>query len=127
MYVITRGFVVVSLMLGWLSNIATAAPLEGFEKAIAIKTPVADYPFSQLHDNSSGVAELIYMVDKQGKPFEIMVSNASLSAFSNMAVYAVRKFRFEPATLNGKPVESVQRLRYNFRISRQDHGASLFL
>ena len=112
------------LLLGIPYNIADATLPDGFERATRTKGVSANYPYGQARENSSGVVQLIIMIDKDGKPFEIMVAESSLPAFSNAAVYAVRKWEFSSATLNGKPVESKQRLRYKFQISQQKQGAS---
>lgn len=114
----------VIFLLGIPYNFVGASLPNNFERATRIKTVSADYPYGQARENSSGVVQLIFMVDKEGKPFEIMIANSSLPAFSNAAIYAVRKWEFSTATLKGEPVESKQRLRYKFQITQQKQGAS---
>ena len=111
-------------LLGIPYSLVYASLPDGFEPATRIKTVSASYPYGQARENSSGVVQLTYMVDKEGKPFEIMVADSSLPAFSKATIYAVRKWEFSSATLKGVPVESKQRLRYKFQITQQKQGAS---
>lgn len=106
------------------SILVAQAKTNVFVESELISHELPDYPYSQRRENSSGAVQLIFMVNKEGKPFEIMVANSSLNAFTVVTVPALKKYRYEPATLNGKPVESRQTLRVKFRIDKQKQGAS---
>lgn len=53
-----------------------------------------------------GLVKLIYMVDRQGKPYEVMVARTSMPKFSKEAVKSINKNEFKPAMRAAKPVNS---------------------
>jgi len=65
-------------------------------------------PCGEDKDSSSGAwAYFAFMIDPHGKPFEIAVTRSSGSkAFDKSATGLLEHASFEPATLNGKPIES---------------------
>ncbi len=55
------------------------------------------------------------MVDATGKPFEVTVfSSGGDKAFEQASVQVIQKSTFEPASVNGKPVESGMEMLYKF-------------
>lgn len=62
-----------------------------------------------------GWVELSMMVDPQGKPFEIAVIRSTGNrTFDAFATKAVEQSTFEPASLDGKPIESGFEFKYRF-------------
>lgn len=53
-----------------------------------------------------GLVKLVYMVDQQGKPYQVMVARTSMSKFSEEAVKSINRNQFKPAMRNAKPVDS---------------------
>ena len=70
------------------------------------------------------MVEVIFMIDKEGNTFEPMVDVSSKSVFEKPALLSVKNFRYEPATLNGNPIESVKRTRVLFLVKNQDDQVS---
>ena len=66
----------------------------------------------ELLQGTEGWVLVDFMIDPSGKPFEVAVSNSTGNkTFEDMAIRAIRDSTFEPATLNGKPVESNARIK----------------
>jgi protein TonB len=56
-------------------------------------------------------------VDAQGNPQRVQVVHALGKGLDEKAVEAVRRYRFKPATLQGKPVAVELNIEVNFRLS----------
>lgn len=78
---------------------------------------------SEAHCSSEGGwADLAFMIDPQGKPFEItIVRSTGNRKIEEAALRAVEHASFEPATLNGQPVESGFEIKYQFDV--ESNGA----
>jgi TonB family protein len=58
---------------------------------------------------------LSFMVDTRGNPYEIaVIRSTGKKAFDRLAMTALGQLTFEPASLNGKPIESGYELQYRF-------------
>jgi TonB family protein len=69
-----------------------------------------------LLEGTEGWVELGFMVDPRGKPFEIAVTRSTGNkSFDETATKALEQSTFEPASLDGKPIESGFELKYLFR------------
>ena len=80
-----------------------------------------------LRQGTEGWVELGFMVDPQGKPFEITVIRSTGSkVFDDAAARAIAQSTFEPGTLGGKPIESGFEMKYLFynQATRASVGAS---
>ncbi len=72
---------------------------------------------------TEGWVELGFMVDPQGKPFEItVIRSTGNKVFDDTAAKAITQSTFEPGSLDGKPIESGFEMKYLFR--NQGRGAS---
>ena len=70
---------------------------------------------SALRQGTEGWVELGFMVDPQGKPFEItVIRSTGNKIFDDTARKAVAQSTFEPGTLDGKPIESGFEMKYKF-------------
>jgi len=102
------------------------AGLKGFQPAVLIESSKPEYPVNVRSDSGgnlsrdSGVVELIYMVDKSGIPSQIMIVNSSHTKFNQAANDAISEYRYNTATLNSKPVESVVSTLVRFEFSALD-------
>ena len=63
-----------------------------------------------------GVVIVEAIIDKQGNVTEVKILKALPMGLDQAAANAVSKWRFEPATLNGKPVAVIYNLTVNFRL-----------
>jgi TonB family protein len=68
-----------------------------------------------LRQGTEGWVELGFMVDPQGKPFEItVIRSTGNKIFDDAATKAIAQSTFEPGTLDGKPIESGFETKYKF-------------
>ncbi len=66
-----------------------------------------------LNSGNEGWAVVNFMVDPGGKPFEVTVSRSTGNkALDEMARRSIENSRFEPGSLNGKPIESGYEMKY---------------
>jgi TonB family protein len=80
-----------------------------------------------LLEGTEGWVELGFMVDPQGKPFEVtVIRSTGNKSFDETATKEIEQSTFEPASLGGKPIESGFELKYLFmnRGMRSNSGAS---
>ena len=64
------------------------------------------------HSSEGAWTYFAFMIDPHGKPFEIAVTRSSGSrAFDKSATALIERASFEPATLDGKPIESSYELK----------------
>jgi protein TonB len=75
------------------------------------------YPGGGFGRAEEGVAELGFVVDADGRTRDIRVMASRPDArFGDSAVQAVKRWRFKPGTLNGKPVAVQVRQKIVFRV-----------
>ena len=59
-----------------------------------------------------------FMVDTQGKPYEIEVTDAiGNEAFVKAALKAMENYRYDPATLNGEAIDAGYGQRFTFSLT----------
>lgn len=73
------------------------------------------YPKASLKAGTEGAVELRVVVDSGGKIRDLR-SVKGEPAFANPSVEAVRKWQFHPALVEGKPVETVYKVRVRFNL-----------
>lgn len=85
-------------------------------------TPV--YPVQSLNENREGWVRLEFMVDPQGKAYEIAVSESMGDRrFERAAIRALEKSTFEPAKVDGEPADAGHSLQYIFALEEGSKGA----
>ena len=104
---------------------ARASDESGFVPAKLIKTFSPVYPQSELFSANAGFVEMWFVVDKNGAVYEAVVSNSSRVGFEEAALEVVKNREYEPATYNGKPIESTDRLRIRFEVIDQKNKVDL--
>lgn len=84
------------------------------------------YPMTELRDRQQGWVELNYVVTTDGTVIEPVVEASSGSrAFERAAVKTVKRWRYEPALLNGEPVQQCKTaVRISFAIKGSQTGVS---
>lgn len=76
---------------------------------------IPEYPEGMLRFGKQGIVDVLFTIDKYGNTRDHLVLTASSRQFEREAIKAMRKHRFEPATVNGSPVdENGYRRRMNF-------------
>lgn len=82
------------------------------------------YPYEEIRRSGEGRVQLGFMVDTAGKPFEVTVEDSTGNkAFEEAATRALERSKFEPGTLNGRPVESASQMQFVFSIIGVEPGA----
>ncbi|GBC79716.1 hypothetical protein HRbin09_00942 [bacterium HR09] len=74
------------------------------------------YPEIARKARIEGVVILEIIVDKAGNVRDVRVLRGLGMGLTEAAVEAVRQWRYEPATLNGRPVEVYITVTINFRL-----------
>ena len=78
-----------------------------FKNPKVIKRPKILYPKRPLSKSEEGWVRLQAMIDLEGKPFDIIVTDSvGDRAFEGAAIQALRRSRFQPGEANGEQVES---------------------
>ena len=117
--------VIVLLVLSLLSVAARAEVPQGYIAPKLVKDVKAVYPmdrFAQKAETSvdDGLVEVIYMVDETGKTFSPVVVRASMEKFIEPSLRALARYKYEPATLNNKPVQAAMRKTFEFELKAAD-------
>lgn len=114
-----------ALLLVFCSPAGIALP-EGFKPAELQESFSPAYPQQRFSGKSkrasedSGVVELTYMIDTQGKPFEIAVLRSTMAKFEDAAIKAIQRYKFQPAMLGSAPISTRYTSDVVFRYSARD-------
>jgi len=88
-----------------------------------LKTPV--YPRAPLNRNMEGWVRLNFMVDPQGKAYEIAVDESmGHPDFERAAIRALERSTYEPARIDGRPSDAGYATTFIFQLSNGSKGAS---
>ena len=83
------------------------------------------YPHGRLIAGEESWVQLNFMVDSEGKPYEIVATDSiGDSSFKNAAIRAVRKWRYRPASYNGKNIDAGARYKVIFQIEDQPNAVT---
>lgn len=75
------------------------------------------YPSEARDQLAEGWVHTQFMVDAQGKPYEIVVTDAiGHRSFRRAAIRALERSTFEPAHLDGQPLDAGYRLKFKFAL-----------
>jgi hypothetical protein len=87
---------------------AVYGPEDGFVKPpVAMQQKVPKYP-GNVFKESTGIVE--YTIDEMGAVIAPVVRMSIDNTYDSLLVAAVKKFQYQPATIDGKPVKYVKRL-----------------
>jgi TonB family protein len=79
-----------------------------------LETPSPSYPAALTDTGQKGSATIEVIVKADGSVAEAQVKSADHEAFGEAARVAIEKWRFEPATADGKPVDKRVTVPFNF-------------
>lgn len=91
-----------------------------------VKRTAPNYPSSELRKRQQGWVDLNYVVTKEGTVVEPVVEASSGShAFERAALQTVKRWRYEPALLDGEPIQQCKtRVRISFALEGAETGVS---
>jgi TonB family protein len=81
-----------------------------------LEKPLARYTNLARENNITGTVRLKVVFLANGKIGEIKVIQGLEFGLTNKAVESAKQIKFEPATRNGKPINVVKIIEYNFNI-----------
>ncbi len=90
----------------------------------AIKRVPPKYPKSAI--GKEGWVKLSYIVEKDGSVSSPVVESSSgIKGFEKAALKSIKKWQFNPATIDGKPIQQCKNsVQMSFKMSGKSHGAS---
>jgi TonB family protein len=83
-----------------------------------IKLPKPKYPKSSKKTHAAGNVRVEGVITQNGDFIDAKVADGDDPDFSQSALEAVARYRFKPATLDGKPVAVFVRVDINFQIRK---------
>jgi TonB family protein len=84
----------------------TSAPApENYVIAVPVYRQAPTYPMSALRRGREGWAKVSFIITEQGEVLEPMIEESSDPDFDEPTLKAIEKWRYTPATVDGKPVE----------------------
>lgn len=86
------------------------------QKPEKVSAPQPQYTEIARKARIQGVVIVQAIIDKQGNVTNVKVLKGLPMGLSEQAVEAIKKWKFKPATLNGKPVDVYYNLTVNFRL-----------
>lgn len=95
-----------SCSLAFLLGSIDALAGEASTKAVPLRTPPPEYPAAMRQDNITGVVVVKIDINEQGKVSEATVVKSSQAKLDHLALKAVRKWVFKPATKDGAIIAS---------------------
>jgi periplasmic protein TonB len=99
-----------------LCLIAVPARSETKEPPVPVRTVPPEYPFELRRSGQSGVVTVRCTINERGEVVETVVVKSSDPAFEKPAVSALQRWKFKPATLDGKPVTTKALIPLHFVI-----------
>lgn len=84
---------------------------------VAIHTPDPKFSKQARKAKFSGVVVVSLIVGADGKPRNVHVLRGAGMGLDEQALKAVQKYKFKPATLNGRPVAVYVNVEVNFQIT----------
>lgn len=89
--------------------------LEVFQGPKPLKMTPPSYPKDEVSSGIEGWVQLNFMVDPNGKPYEISVMESTgVKAFDKAAIRMIERSTFEPARLSGRAIDSGTLLKVIF-------------
>ena len=99
--------------------------IEGFERAEPLLKENPRYPRKKQIMREVGWTTVNYMVDPEGNTYDITIrSSSGDSLFDKAAIKAAEKYRYQPAKVNGSPVDSSAATTITFDLSGSENAVT---
>lgn len=96
--------VIISLLGNTYVDVAAAEPVFIEPEPVKRESPI--YPKSMARNAIEGVVEVLFMVKKDGTVYAPIALMSTNPEFERSALNAVMKYKYQPATMNGEPLDS---------------------
>lgn len=108
-----------------LANKTEQLHLNTIVNAEAIKRVPPKYPINAARDGKEGWVQLSFVVEPDGSTSNIIVEDSSNEAFEKYALRSIKKWKYSPATKDGKPIQQCRnQVQLDFKLSNIPKGAS---
>ena len=98
-----------------------------YSPPVLLKGADPSYPRSALSRGVEGWVTMHYMVDPQGKTYDIeIVGGTGDRSLEKAAIRAAKKYRYDPAKFQGKPIDAGASARVTFALQDQKSLAKKF-
>jgi protein TonB len=95
----------------------TASASAVMHEAHVIHRVPAEYPEDAARKGIEGAVDLSFSISKRGEVYDVSVSHAEPSnIFNRAAIAAVRRWKYQPRTVGGIPVEARVQVRLTFKL-----------
>jgi len=106
-------------------EVPPASNVDVYQGPKGIDVSLATYPIGERQSGAEGWVIVNFMIDTAGKPYELSVADSTGNAvLEQSALEQVAKWQFEPATLNGKPVDAGDYVKVEFVLTNLKRGTS---
>ena len=102
----------------WIpTTISSAGGAQTDAKPDNLKNPAPPYPEAARRQGEEGMVVLLISIDKTGHPAQVEVQRSSgYALLDESALTTVRRWKFIPARMGGRPIESAANLQVLFRL-----------
>ena len=108
-----------------LANKTEQLHLNTIVNAEAIKRVPPKYPINAAREGKEGWVQLSFVVEPDGSTSNIIVEDSSNEAFEKYALRSIKKWKYSPATKDGKPIQQCRnQVQLDFKLSNIPKGAS---
>lgn len=98
-----------------LFKIGTAEQAK-YEDALAVDCPQPEIPNSLHEDGYKSSCLARFCINCEGKHDVSIIASSGCDEVDEIALQTLRRWKFKPAMLNGKPVQSVRKIRVEFEV-----------
>ncbi|MGB0986223.1 MAG: energy transducer TonB [Pseudoalteromonas spongiae] len=108
-----------------LANKTEQLHLNTIVNAEAIERVPPKYPINAARNGKEGWVQLSFVVEPDGSTSNIIVEDSSNEAFEKYALRSIKKWKYSPATKDGKPIQQCRnQVQLDFKLSNTPKGAS---
>jgi protein TonB len=88
-----------------------------FVEAKAIVTPTPTIPSEQSEEAFKSYCVARFFIDPEGKATVKLLTKSGSHEIDDITLATLRRWKFKPAMLDGKPVESTRRIKVEFEVN----------
>lgn len=105
-----------------------ARPVDLYKGPVPINLQPPSYPIAQRDNGAEGWVILNLMVDPEGRAYEATVVESTGNAvLDRTALEGVKAWRFEPASMDGKPIDAAFNQKVTFLLTGQTGARDTFV